>query len=205
MARPALRILYGTQTGNCEQLAQEAAAAARAHGFEPSVSGLDQMDLPRLAATERVVFVISTYGAGEMPDNAHDFWSALSGSDAPRLDRTSYAVLALGDTAYDDFCQAGKLIDTRLEQLGAQRLCPRIDCDVDYEKPAADWIASLLPQIPRGADAPPAPAKPVVAQAVEAPVWSRKAPYPRHAFAASPPVRPRLGQGHPPLRVRACG
>ncbi|MCK0196987.1 sulfite reductase subunit alpha [Ancylobacter sp. 6x-1] len=179
VARPRLSILFGTQTGNAEQVAQEAAAAARAQGFDPEVMGLDDVDMPRLAAMERVIVATSTYGEGEMPDNAHLFWQALSAPDAPRLEAVGYAVLALGDSAYDGFCQAGKLIDTRLEQLGARRLASRLDCDVDYERACAGWIASTLPQFPRpkGAEAPLAP----VAAASTAPAraeWSRRNPYP---------------------------
>ena len=91
-----------------------------------------------------MLIVTSTYGEGEMPDNAELFWEALSAESAPRLEGMDFAVLALGDTGYDGFCQAGKLIDMRLEQLGAQRIVPRVDCDVDYEDVAAAWIAATV-------------------------------------------------------------
>ncbi|MGU3494969.1 sulfite reductase subunit alpha [Xanthobacteraceae bacterium A53D] len=180
VAAASVHVLYGTQTGNCEGLAQETAAAARAAGFAPVVMGLDDVTLEALAGIERAIIVVSTYGEGEMPDNAHSFWGALTGPNAPRLDALNFAVLALGDTAYDDFCQAGKLIDTRLEQLGAHRIGPRVDCDVDYEKAAADWIGATLPLMPRPAGAPSA-AGPVDAAVAAPPArsgWSRKNPYP---------------------------
>ena len=79
-----------------------------------------------------------------MPDNAELFWEALSSNLAPRLEGVSFAVLALGDTSYDGFCQAGKLFDMRLEQLGATRLVARADCDIDYEAQAAEWVQSAV-------------------------------------------------------------
>ena len=137
-SRPALRILFGTQTGNAEGVANDAAAAAKAQGFEVKVSGLDEIELDEFAGLKHVLIVTSTYGEGEMPDNAELFWEALSASTAPRLEGVSYGVLALGDTGYDEFCQAGKLFDIRLEQLGATRVVTRTDCDVDFEAHAAE-------------------------------------------------------------------
>ncbi|MEM9657492.1 MAG: flavodoxin domain-containing protein, partial [Planctomycetota bacterium] len=138
-------ILFGTQTGNSEELAGQAAAMAQSKGFKPRLAALDDVSMDSLASMSNMICVVSTYGEGEMPDNAQLFWDALSGSMAPRLEALSYAVLALGDTSYEHFCRAGKLIDTRLEQLGATRIAPRLDCDVDYEEPAAAWLSSTIP------------------------------------------------------------
>jgi sulfite reductase (NADPH) flavoprotein alpha-component len=174
-----LHILYGTQTGNAEAVANDTAAAARAHGFEPIVSGLDQIEIERLAEIERIIIVTSTYGEGEMPDNAQLFWDALSAETAPRLENLTFSVLALGDTAYDGFCQAGKLFDMRLEQLGARRVAARADCDIDFEKTASDWIGAALPQFPKpeGLVAAPSPAKSAALQPAKS-EWTRKHPYP---------------------------
>ncbi|MFD4367745.1 sulfite reductase subunit alpha [Rhodococcus sp. NPDC058521] len=144
-AAPAMQILYGSQTGNAESVAEDAAAAAKAQGFTPAVCALDDVDMERLAAAQRVLVVTSTYGEGEMPDNAELFWQALSADSARRMESLDFAVLALGDTGYDGFCQAGKMVDTRLEQLGAHRVAPRVDCDVDYEDAATGWISDILP------------------------------------------------------------
>ncbi len=143
-AKP-LDILFGTQTGNAEEVAHEAAELAKSKGFAPRVAELDAVEMNQLAAMESLIVVISTYGEGEMPDNAELFWEALSASTAPRLEQLSYGVLALGDTSYEHFCQAGKVIDTRLEQLGAKRLSDRVDCDVDFEEPATKWLQGTLP------------------------------------------------------------
>ncbi|MDT8852675.1 sulfite reductase subunit alpha [Pantoea dispersa] len=141
-----LHILFGSQTGNAEALAQTAAKAARAKGLVPVVQALGEVDLDVFATMRHVLIVTSTYGEGEMPDNAQLFWQAISASTAPRLEQMHFAVLAIGDTGYDGFCQAGKFIDMRLEQLGAKRVVDRIDCDIDYEEPSSEWIGSAMPQ-----------------------------------------------------------
>ncbi|MEM6469963.1 MAG: sulfite reductase flavoprotein subunit alpha [Planctomycetota bacterium] len=167
-------IVYGTQTGNSEELANEAASLAKTKGYQPRITGLDSVSMDMLAGMTNLIVVISTYGEGEMPDNAQIFWDELSASTAPRLETLNFGVLALGDTSYEHFCRAGKLIDTRLEQLGAQRLAARLDCDVDYEEPAAAWLQSTIPDAGAAiADDQPAPAKPS---------WSRKNPYPGEAI-----------------------
>ena len=174
--RPALRILYGTQTGNAEGVANDASAAAKAQGFDVKVSGLDEIELDEFAGLKYVLIVTSTYGEGEMPDNAELFWEALSASTAPRLEGVSFGVLALGDTSYDEFCQAGKLFDTRLEQLGAARVVARADCDVDYEAQAAEWIQSAVSALVPSSGASGAPSTPPPS-AVARSGWTRKNPF----------------------------
>ncbi|MEM0986560.1 MAG: sulfite reductase flavoprotein subunit alpha [Pseudomonadota bacterium] len=171
-------ILFGTQTGNAEAVATEAADLAKANGFAPRMTDLNSVDMDRLSAMKRLLVVVSTYGEGEMPDNADIFWEALSGSTAPRLESLKYGVLALGDTNYDEFCQAGKLIDLRLEQLGASRLTPRVDCDVDYEELAERWVQDVIPLAKEGLepDTASAPVLEVVKKADTG--WGRKNPYP---------------------------
>lgn len=175
-ASQPIHILYGTQTGNAEQVAMDAARAAKTLGMAPDVHGLDDIDMAQLAAMRHIVIVTSTYGEGEMPDNAQLFWEALSADSAPRLESLKFAVLALGDTGYDGFCQAGKLIDTRLEQLGATRITSRLDCDIDFEDAAAAWLGETLPL------AADKPASGVITQTAASPAreasgWSRKNPY----------------------------
>lgn len=149
-AKPAgglVNILFGSQTGNAENLANQAADVARAQGLAPVVQGLDEVSLEDFAQMKHVLIATSTYGEGEMPDNAQLFWEGLSASTMPRLEDMQFAVLAIGDTGYDGFCQAGKYLDMRLEQLGAKRIAERIDCDVDYEAAATAWIEATLPLV----------------------------------------------------------
>jgi sulfite reductase (NADPH) flavoprotein alpha-component len=91
-AASPLHILYGTQTGNAEGVAMDAAALAKAAGMQPAVEALDDVDMARFATMKRVIIVASTYGEGEMPDNAQLFWEALSADTAPRLESMNFGV-----------------------------------------------------------------------------------------------------------------
>ncbi|MBN38573.1 MAG: sulfite reductase subunit alpha [Opitutae bacterium] len=163
-------ILYGTQTGNSEEVANDAADIARNRGYQPRVAELDSVDLNQLSNMEKALIVVSTYGEGEMPDNGQLFWDAISATTAPRLESLEYGVIGLGDTSYEFFCQAGKLIDTRLEQLGASRFASRLDCDVEFEEPSKNWVLENLPEV--GVADP----KITLADSPK-PKWNRKNPY----------------------------
>ena len=146
-----LHILYGSQTGNSESLANDAANRAKSHGLIPIVKGMDEVEIGQLAKMEYLLIITSTYGEGAMPDNAEMLWEAANSDDAPNLENLRYSVLALGDTSYDLFCQAGIDWDNRLETLGATRLFDRVDCDVDFEAPAEKWISEVIPLMAEGA------------------------------------------------------
>ncbi len=149
-SQPALKpltVLYGTQTGNSQAVAEDIASRAGSHQLQANVLDMEDVTVDTLRESERLLIVTSTYGEGEMPDNAQALWDAVSASDAPALDKTYYSVLALGDTNYDGFCVAGIEWDKRLAELGAERVADRVDCDVDYEKDADQWIANALPII----------------------------------------------------------
>jgi sulfite reductase (NADPH) flavoprotein alpha-component len=146
-----INILYGSQTGNAESVARDAANIARTHGLKALVKGMDEIEIDQLAAMEYLLIVTSTYGEGEMPDNAQMLWKAVSADSAPALKNTKFSVLALGDTSYDLFCKAGMDWDRRLEELGATRIYDRADCDVDFEEPAANWISAVIPHMAEGA------------------------------------------------------
>ncbi|MGN9762015.1 diflavin oxidoreductase [Streptomyces sp. SD31] len=170
-------VLFGTQTGNAEFLAGELVAGARARGLGGAATALDDVTPERLAAMSHVIVVTSTYGEGEMPDNAGLFWEALQAETAPRLEGLGYAVLGLGDQGYDDFCQAAKLIDTRLEQLGATRLHERVDCDVDFEEPAAQWTTAVLERLVAETGASAGTTEPTPAAAPQRSRWNKRSPY----------------------------
>jgi len=146
-----INILYGTQTGNSESVANDAATVAKAHGLAPVVKSMDEIELDALVKMEYVLIITSTYGEGEMPDNAQLLWDSISVDSAPSMENTKYSVLALGDTSYDLFCKAGIEWDDRLAELGAKRLYDRIDCDVEFEDLAESWISSVIPMMADGA------------------------------------------------------
>lgn len=145
-ARPAepLTILFASESGNSERLAQDAAKLARKSGFRPKVVDFADLELADLAGAGRLVVIAATWGEGEPPGRAARAYAELMSDKAPRLDGVGFGVLALGDTAYTEFCAVGKALDARLAELGATRAVERVDCDLDFDKPAAAWIKSTL-------------------------------------------------------------
>jgi sulfite reductase (NADPH) flavoprotein alpha-component len=143
-AAEPLTILYASESGNCEKLAGDMAKLARKGGFKPKVVDFADLDVGTLAAEKRIVVIAATWGEGEPPARAVRTYDALMGEAAPRLDGVAFSVLALGDTSYAEFCAIGKAIDARLEALGGRRAHDRADLDLDFDKPAADWIKSAL-------------------------------------------------------------
>ena len=147
IALKPLTIIYGSQTGNAQAVAEDAEELAKEHGLTVNVIDMDDANLAQLASCERLLVVTSTYGEGEMPDNAQALWHAMNEDSAPSFANSYYSVLALGDTNYDEYCLAGILWDERLQALGAQRIVDRVDCDVDYEEPANQWLSEVLATI----------------------------------------------------------
>jgi sulfite reductase (NADPH) flavoprotein alpha-component len=144
-AKPAVPLLmmFGSQTGTAEGIAKRAAKEAEKRGFAPRVLPLNDFEQAALDQAERLIIISSTWGDGDPPDNATNFWSWVNSDKAPRLEQLQFAVLGLGDKNYSDFCGASKKFDARLEALGASRLIPRGECDVDYEAEAKSWLESL--------------------------------------------------------------
>ena len=139
-----LTILYGSQTGNTEGVAEQLAQQANNNGIEASV--VDMADYkPRQLKNEQYLAVLtSTHGEGEPPDNAIDLYEFLNSKKAPGLKGLQYSVLSLGDSSYEYYCQTGKDFDQRLTELGATAIVPRTDCDVDYDDLAEKWINDLI-------------------------------------------------------------
>jgi len=157
-----LHILFGSQTGTAEGLARRMAKEAGKRGYAPRVLPLNDYEQASLTKGGKAVIISSTWGDGDPPDNAAAFWAWLESAGAPRLDDLQFAVLGLGDRSYLDFCGASKKFDARLEALGARRIVPRGECDVDYEPAASSWMDALWEKLPppnavNGAPASPAP------------------------------------------------
>lgn len=142
-----LSILYGSQTGTAETLSKRLAKEAGKRGFAPTVHSLAKYPISQLASETRVLIVTSTFGDGEPPDNAKAFWEQLQNASAPKLPDLKFSVCALGDSNYPKFCRFGVDLDARLAALGAQRIHARVDCDVDYDQPFAQWMNTSLPAL----------------------------------------------------------
>jgi len=139
-----LTILFGSQTGNAEGVAGQLAARAAAKGVVTRMVDLADYKPKQLRQEQFLALVTSTQGEGEPPDNALDFHEFLMGKKAPKVTQLRYSVLGLGDSSYEHFCQTARDFDERLGQLGASTLAGRVDCDVDYEDPAEQWIERVL-------------------------------------------------------------
>ncbi|MGB7036920.1 MAG: flavodoxin domain-containing protein [Xanthobacteraceae bacterium] len=143
-AAEPLTIVYASESGNSEKLAADMARQSRALGFKPTLIDLAELELAALAKVRRLVVIAATWGEGEPPGRAARAYGELMQDNAPRLDGVEYAVLALGDTAYAEFCAVGKNIDERLAALGGKRVVARVDCDLDFAAPAETWIGAAL-------------------------------------------------------------
>lgn len=178
-ARPTIPmvVLFGSQTGTAEKLAKQIAKDAKPRGGNVRVVDAAEYAKIDWSKESNLLVITSTYGDGDMPDNAQGFWDWLQTDAGKALAHLKFSVLALGDTNYEHFCAAGKKIDARLEQVGAQRLHPLAECDVDYEAKAKEWMGGaltvFLPAQTGAADAP-APA----AETPAANGWSKTNPFP---------------------------
>jgi sulfite reductase (NADPH) flavoprotein alpha-component len=139
-----LTIIYASQTGNAKGVAE--ALEQEAHALSIPVQLFDASDYKGkdLAKETHVVIVASTNGEGEAPDNAIALHEFLQSKKAPKLDSLHYAVIGLGDSSYEFFCQTGKDFDAFLAKQGATALLERVDCDVDYEDVASHWRQQVL-------------------------------------------------------------
>ncbi|HEX7632327.1 MAG TPA: flavodoxin domain-containing protein, partial [Lacunisphaera sp.] len=182
-----LTILFGSQTGTAEALAKKVAKEAGKRGFAPTVLDMAQTDVAKLAHEKNVLVITSTYGDGEPPDNAKALHTAIKSAGDRLLTAVRFSVLALGDTSYAQFCQCGKDFDAALERLGATRVSPRVDCDLEYEEKFTQWLDAALAALgtaggalspdrtpESGHQAPPP---------VDEPAYSKKNPFPAPVVA----------------------
>ena len=151
--RQPLTVLYASESGNAEALALRTKKLAQKHGLDAKVIDFADADFATLSKAKNIIVYAATWGEGDPPSRAVDFYNALMSEEAPRLEGVRFAVLALGDTAYAQFCATGKAIDARLEALGATRAHDRVDLDLDYAKQAAEWTEKALGELAPAADA----------------------------------------------------
>lgn len=183
-ATPELTVLYGTESGNSEGLADQTVKAAKSSGFKAKAVNMADLKVSKLKEIQNLLVIVSTWGEGDPPETAVDFYEEFMGDKAPRLENTRFSVLGLGDTSYEHFCQMGKDFDSRLEALGAKRVFDRKDCDEDYDDDFETWHRGAL-QALEALAVPAATAPAPVATAASAGVpqaapvkYSRKNPFP---------------------------
>jgi sulfite reductase (NADPH) flavoprotein alpha-component len=169
-------ILFGSQTGNAQSLAKKAAKTLEGQGFQVTVSSMSDFKPNNLKKVKNLLIVVSTHGEGDPPDNALSFHEFLHGKRAPKLEDFRFSVLSLGDSSYEFFCQTGKDFDKRLEELGGTRLYQRVDCDLDFDEPASEWIQGVLGGLSEAQGGSAATAQAVTTQAIES-EYSRTNPF----------------------------
>jgi sulfite reductase (NADPH) flavoprotein alpha-component len=145
--RPKVALLWASQTGNIESLSESYANKLMAAGFEIRLSCMADYQISNLEKAQYVLIMTSTFGDGDSPDNGQTFWSALSAETAPKLEGVRYAVLAFGDSNYDEFCGHGRKVNARMAELGAIALTDRVDCDTEYQSTADTWLERVITRI----------------------------------------------------------
>lgn len=180
-------VLWASQTGNGENLAALCAERLAGAGQRTRVQAMDSVELDQLCSAAGVLLVTSTFGDGDPPDNAVDFWQTLSGAGPQSLKNSRFGVLALGDSSYRQFCGFGRKLDERLAALGGERLQPRLECEPDYQAPAEHWLVELCSKLANPAATAPQPAQAAPAIAVTPAMAADRNPYTR-----AQPLRTRL-------------
>jgi sulfite reductase (NADPH) flavoprotein alpha-component len=142
-------IAYGSETGNSTAIAEALGRLLREQNIEPRLVPLAEVKPRTLARVQYLWIVCSTHGDGDPPEPAAPFFDALLSDQAPALKQLKFAVLALGDSTYDHFCTAGLALDRRLAELGAERLLPCVECDVDFKTAADSWVDKVAGLVPR--------------------------------------------------------
>ncbi|HXE06980.1 MAG TPA: flavodoxin domain-containing protein [Acidobacteriaceae bacterium] len=155
---PSLKIavLYATQSGTAEGLARKVAKELKSRGHIATLSSLEGYTPAALAEERYAIVIASTYGDGDAPDSAGPFYEKLCVEHFPRYQDLTYAVLALGDSHYEQFCRFGADLDNKLAALGAVRLLERVDCDVELDETFARWKQTLLARLEEVVAARPA-------------------------------------------------
>lgn len=187
VAGAELHLLYGSQTGNGESVAESLAQSARKSGLRVRLQSLADLRPAGLKKIPYAAFVMSTHGDGDPPDDALDLFEWLEDNPAADLAGLIFRVLALGDRSYAEFCAAGRRLEALLEARGATAFGAMIECDVDYAPGAGRWSDEILewgrenlgPADQAANDSTDVPASaPVLSLVPSLPGWTRARPFP---------------------------
>lgn len=146
-ASKTLTILYGSQTGNARNVAKEYQQIVEAAGIKTKLLNMADFKLKQLKNETHLVIIVSTHGEGDAPDDAFELHEFLASKKVPKLDHLQYAVLGLGDSSYEFFCQTAKDFDRRLAAAGAKPITERVDCDVDYDSAVELWSQQVTTKV----------------------------------------------------------
>ena len=175
----SLTILYGSQTGNAKGVASAIKAQAEARGLPVTLASMADYKPKQLKKESHLLVVVSTYGEGEPPESAVDLFEQLKKGKVGKLDGLKFAVLGLGDSSYEFFCQTGKDFDNFLATAGAERIYELASLDVDYQDAAKSWgeqaLNAIATTLSTGAASSVASA---VQQAVGHSQYSKENPFP---------------------------
>ncbi|HBX2114329.1 TPA: NADPH-dependent assimilatory sulfite reductase flavoprotein subunit [Klebsiella aerogenes] len=141
---PAITLISASQTGNARRVAEALREDLQAAQLNVKLVNAGDYKFKQIAGEKLLVVVTSTQGEGEPPEEAVALHKFLFSKKAPKLDGTAFAVFGLGDTSYEFFCQSGKDFDSKLAELGGERLLDRVDADVEYQAAAAEWRARVV-------------------------------------------------------------
>ncbi|WP_312997156.1 NADPH-dependent assimilatory sulfite reductase flavoprotein subunit [Leclercia sp.] len=141
---PAITLISASQTGNARRVAEALRDDLLAAKLNVNLVNAGDYKFKQIASEKLVVVVTSTQGEGEPPEEAVALHKFLFSKKAPKLAGTAFAVFGLGDSSYEFFCQSGKDFDSKLAELGGERLLDRVDTDVEYQAAAAEWRARIV-------------------------------------------------------------
>lgn len=145
--KPTVTILYGSHTGNGKGIAKKVVERVKALGFQVNLADMNDYSVKKLKEEKILLTIVSTHGEGDPPVSAETLYEFIHSARAPKLNNVKFAVLALGDRSYIQFCQTGIDFDRQLEKLGGTRLVNRVDCDVDFQEDADTWLENVLAKI----------------------------------------------------------
>ncbi|RAU49897.1 NADPH-dependent assimilatory sulfite reductase flavoprotein subunit [Pseudocitrobacter sp. RIT415] len=180
VAAPTITLISASQTGNARRVAEALRDDLLAAKLNVNLVNAGDYKFKQIASEKLLVIVASTQGEGEPPEEAVALHKFLFSKKAPKLDGTAFAVLGLGDTSYEFFCQAGKDFDSKLAELGGERLLDRVDADVEYQAAASEWrariVETLKSRVPKDSPAQAAVAATGAVNEIYTSPYSKEAP-----------------------------